>query len=140
MGLVANRRARRQMKATETPKAEASALAERIANLFGGVLAAGECKTAKEIAEYLRTNEREVRRVIAEEYEAIQRLAGGLLCSKPGDGYWLCNDAEQITERYRLLVMLERQAITKRVSFADAARAFGFGGLIDQLERERAAQ
>lgn len=103
-------------------------LAERIAAQLRAHQASELSAPALALA--VNSNERSVRRCIADEAGDIQRAAGGLICSKPGKGFWICTDADQIIARHHLLTGLHAKAQDKLAAFEDAVRAFGLAGVL----------
>ncbi len=101
-----------------------------IAEVLKGCSGPENAVTAPALAGRVGISEREVRRTISEEYLPISRVAGGLLCSKPGVGFFLTTDAEEIIARFRLIQLGQAAWQRQEDEYREALKAFGLTGLL----------
>lgn len=94
--------------------------------------------SAPALATIIGRPERLIRETIATETKEINRVAGGLICSKPGKGYWVCTDADEIIARHHLLTTLRDSATDKLVAFEEAVREFGLAGILKHPRKNAA--
>lgn len=85
----------------------------------------------------LKRPDREIRRVISKEYIEISREAGGLLCTKPGVGFWVTTDVEEIIARHRRILCGLEAYQNLETEFKAALKGFGLDGIL-QMERKAA--
>lgn len=118
-----------------SPISPISPFAAAIAEALKGCAGHDAAMTAPQLAVWVHRPEREVRKTISEEYLAISRAAGGLLCSKPGIGFFLTTDAEEIAARWRLIQLGKKAWKKQEDDYRTALREFGLAGLV-ALERK----
>lgn len=112
-------------------------LAQEIAQLLTSCQGEESAMTAPRIAEELDRPEREIRRTISESYAEISRAVGGLIISKPGAGFFITTDADQIAARWRLIQLGKQAWNRQETDFRDALKGFGLEGVIT-LDRRAA--
>jgi hypothetical protein len=82
--------------------------------------------TAPQLAVEVGINERDVRRLIAN--ECRHWTDEGLILARPGHGFFFATEAEEILHRQAMLLRLKHEAATKVADFQQLMRATGFGG------------
>ena len=93
--------------------------------------------SAPALAEELGRPERHVRRVISTDYKEISRAAGGLLNSKPGAGFWVTTDADEIVLRHRRIQIGLEAYKHQETELKAVLKDFGLEGILE-LERRAA--
>jgi hypothetical protein len=113
----------------------ALAIAEHLRRCIGVENAA----SAPALAAALERPERQIRRTISTEYCEIGRAAGGLICSKPGAGFWITVDAEEILLRHRRIEAGQRAYAHQAAEFQQALKSFGLEGILSMDTERKAA-
>ena len=115
-----------------------SSLAVTILSVLRSCKGPEQAMTAPAIAELLSTSahkvtERKVRDVIATECDEIAAtLRPAILLSKPGGGFYLAADDQQIAAREALLRKLARNASAKHRAFVATVKAAGLEAVLDR--------
>ena len=116
--------------------ADGSPLQKRIAGALVGRYGPERAVSSHWLAKELGVNEREIRRVIAEEYKAFART-GMMIVSKCGNGFYLATEAEQLAEMRLTLKRIELAAKARVQDFDAVMREAGLN--LPKLEEEVAA-
>lgn len=107
-----------------------TAIVMAIGNTLKAHVGSEHAISAPALADQLGYSERVIRRVISEEYVTISQLAGGLLCSKPGAGFYVSTHAEDIIAKAEWIKQRERGIEHEKTTLRQALHFFGLDALI----------